>query len=311
MLHDESPPRNQPDASGVARITQHVEVVRDATAGLLVQARGCVVTTVAALAGLVTVAGPLGWLVAAPVVLSLAVFACLLPSLARRQRAVALADERTAERAGTVLAGMRDVVACGARAGRHAAVFDAIDGQAAAAVPLARASALRSLVISTGGFVPLLLVLAAGAGHGGARRADARARRSARSSTSPPRCSRRCAASPPRPRPSSCACWSHCDRLAEIADLAAPNGRATQIRRATDVVVRGLTFGWGARREPIVRDLDLALAPGEHLAVVGPSGIGKSTVAGLLTGMLDPGRGRGQPRRHAGAGGRPRRCGTG
>ncbi|MEC3976957.1 ABC transporter ATP-binding protein, partial [Amycolatopsis sp. H20-H5] len=55
VLHDGSPPRNTPDASGVARITQHVEVVRDATGGLLVQARAMLVTTIAALAGLFTV----------------------------------------------------------------------------------------------------------------------------------------------------------------------------------------------------------------------------------------------------------------
>jgi ATP-binding cassette subfamily C protein len=53
-----------------------------------------------------------------------------------------------------------------------------------------------------------------------------------------------------------------------------------------------LTFGWGAHAEPVVRELDLALPPGEHLAVVGPSGIGKSTLAGLLTGMLSPQEGR-------------------
>jgi ATP-binding cassette subfamily C protein len=42
----------------------------------------------------------------------------------------------------------------------------------------------------------------------------------------------------------------------------------------------------------VVRGLDLDLRPGEHLAVVGPSGIGKSTLAGLLTGMLTPQEGR-------------------
>jgi ATP-binding cassette subfamily C protein len=41
----------------------------------------------------------------------------------------------------------------------------------------------------------------------------------------------------------------------------------------------------------VVRDLDLEIGDGEHLAVVGPSGIGKSTLVALLAGTLRPQRG--------------------
>jgi ATP-binding cassette subfamily C protein len=40
-----------------------------------------------------------------------------------------------------------------------------------------------------------------------------------------------------------------------------------------------------------VRDLSLTVADGEHLAVVGPSGIGKSTLAGIISGVTVPDRG--------------------
>jgi ATP-binding cassette subfamily C protein len=58
-----------------------------------------------------------------------------------------------------------------------------------------------------------------------------------------------------------------------------------------DLVVRDLTFRYGAGAEPIVENLDLVLAEGDHLAVVGPSGAGKSTLAALIAGMLRPERG--------------------
>jgi ATP-binding cassette subfamily C protein len=58
-----------------------------------------------------------------------------------------------------------------------------------------------------------------------------------------------------------------------------------------DLELRRVTFAYSARGEPVLRDLDLAVPAGDHLAVVGPSGIGKSTLAALVAGMLRPGRG--------------------
>ncbi|MFE9773525.1 ATP-binding cassette domain-containing protein [Streptomyces sp. NPDC005931] len=60
-------------------------------------------------------------------------------------------------------------------------------------------------------------------------------------------------------------------------------------RRPTAAVeLLAVTLSYGARAEPVLDALDLRVAPGEHLAVVGPSGIGKSTLARLVAGMLAP-----------------------
>jgi ATP-binding cassette subfamily C protein len=52
--------------------------------------------------------------------------------------------------------------------------------------------------------------------------------------------------------------------------------------------LRNVTFSYGRHAEPVLRDLDLRLAEDDHLAVVGPSGIGKSTLAGIIAGLLTP-----------------------
>ncbi|QIM23233.1 ATP-binding cassette domain-containing protein [Phycicoccus sp. HDW14] len=52
------------------------------------------------------------------------------------------------------------------------------------------------------------------------------------------------------------------------------------------VEVRGLTWRPYGRREPVLRDVDLVLRPGERVLLVGPSGAGKSTLLRALTGLL-------------------------
>lgn len=72
----------------------------------------------------------------------------------------------------------------------------------------------------------------------------------------------------------------------------APHRRpGTRHPRPAAVELRGVGFAYGPRARPVLDGLDLVVEPGEHLAVVGPSGIGKSTLAALLAGLLEPGRG--------------------
>jgi ATP-binding cassette subfamily B protein len=52
------------------------------------------------------------------------------------------------------------------------------------------------------------------------------------------------------------------------------------------VEFRGLTFGYGG--EPVLKDIDLVVPAGTTVAIVGPTGCGKSTLVSLLPRLYDP-----------------------
>jgi ATP-binding cassette subfamily F protein uup len=65
---------------------------------------------------------------------------------------------------------------------------------------------------------------------------------------------------------------------------------ATERRTKRLLVAEGVGVSLGGR--PILRDVDLVLAPGTRLGLLGPNGSGKSTLVRLLTGALAPDAGR-------------------
>ncbi len=84
-------------------------------------------------------------------------------------------------------------------------------------------------------------------------------------------------------------------RVFELLDrkpsIASGGARPESTRGA--VRFEHVSFRYPARPDaPVLDDLDLALAPGEVVALVGPSGAGKSTVAALLARLYDPSAGR-------------------
>jgi subfamily B ATP-binding cassette protein MsbA len=70
-----------------------------------------------------------------------------------------------------------------------------------------------------------------------------------------------------------------------IADPAAP--RPLSRPPAGDVRLEGVSFRYQPDLPPALQDVDLRLAPGEIVALVGPSGAGKTTLAGLLPRFWD------------------------
>ncbi|MCP2250590.1 ABC transporter ATP-binding protein [Lentzea aerocolonigenes] len=283
---DDPSHRGTPDASAVAMITRHVEVVRDATAGVLIQARALLVTTVAALVGLATTATALIWLVVAPILLALVLFALMLPSLAKRQRDAVMADERTAEATGSVLSGLRDVAACHAETEALRDVADQVDQQARATVVVAWANSLRATVIAIGGFAPIVLLVAFAPPLVASGRLTTGAALAAvvylTNSVNP--------ALHGLARTTSTVVMRLMVALKRLQEAAprSTGDAGEAVPSNGEFVLRDVTFGWSPDAEPVVRGLSLDLRPGDHLAVVGPSGIGKSTMASLLTGLMPP-----------------------
>ncbi|PWK69494.1 ATP-binding cassette subfamily C protein [Streptomyces sp. CG 926] len=74
------------------------------------------------------------------------------------------------------------------------------------------------------------------------------------------------------------------DRLVGALVAAA----AADAPQPVTVEVSGLTFRYPDSEEPVVRDVDLTIAAGTSLALVGATGAGKSTLAALIAGIGTP-----------------------
>jgi thiol reductant ABC exporter CydD subunit len=85
------------------------------------------------------------------------------------------------------------------------------------------------------------------------------------------------------------------DRLLGLIDappLVASGTAIPPSPREAIVRLEGVGFTYPARPDSVLESVDLALAPGETVALVGPSGGGKSTIAALVLRLAEPSVGR-------------------
>ena len=88
----------------------------------------------------------------------------------------------------------------------------------------------------------------------------------------------------------------HLDRLADITGEPREQVGLVAARRVhahpPEIRVENLSFAYSPAETPIFRDVSFTIPAGGFVAIVGPSGAGKTTLARLLLGLLTPGAGR-------------------
>ncbi|MFI0712359.1 ATP-binding cassette domain-containing protein [Streptomyces inhibens] len=319
-------PAQAADSAVISRLTNQTEIARDSFAGLVLVARSFLFTAAGALLGLLSLAPQLLLIVVPPLVAGLLLFLATLRPMAARQRAFLEADEALSTRFGAVAEGLRDVVACGAQEQTAARAYGLIEDEARAARHLAGWSAVRCLALGLAGQLPILLLLVTapwllrqgvtagvvlGAltyltqsllpalhtlmnalGSAGTRLLVVLDRLTTDSGQEPATTAHfapTATHSAPTTTPTT-------PTTAHSAPTATPTTPAPAPVAPTPpngprVDLRAVTFAYGPGAQPVLHDLDLTVQPGEHLVVVGPSGIGKSTLTALIAGLLAPGHG--------------------
>lgn len=272
-----------PDRAATARLTRQVEVVRDTLAGLLTTVRGFVFSLAAAIAGLLVLAPVLAGLVAVPLALGLGLFAVLLPTLARRQLDVVRADEDLAATAEPMLRAHRDVVAAGTGDWAAGVVAEAVEAQRSAERAVGVAGALRGVCLAAGGWGPLLVLLAAspwlverGIGAGALLGAMVYVRQGL------------LPALHLLMRGLAGGGLRYGITLRRILSVPVPVESPVRAPERGLLRMRDVSFRYGPAAAPVLDRFDLDVSHGDHLVIVGASGIGKSTLAALMAGLRTP-----------------------
>ncbi len=312
------------DRAAVSRLTNQVEIARDSFAGVVLTLRSFVFTAAGALLGLLSLNPVLLVVVLPPLAGGLALFLATLRPMAAAQRRALATDEALGDHAARARAALRDLTACGTGPETERHGTDLVTDAAATARALAGWAAVRTAALGIAGHLPVLALLlavpwlrargvSAGAllgaftylvqsllpalhtlmaalGAAGARLLVVLDRimgpaptdtALTRPATIPPR--------PETPHPAGTLGAEDITAHGNVPRARPPGGGRPRSGRPTAAVeLRSVTLSYGARAEPVLDSLDLRVAPGEHLAVVGPSGIGKSTLTRLVAGVLAP-----------------------
>ncbi|WP_370144804.1 ABC transporter ATP-binding protein [Streptacidiphilus sp. EB129] len=282
-----------PDTTAVSRLTRQIETVRDCVAGQLLVIRHFAITAVFVILGAASLGTAFLPLIGIPLGAALLLFVLLMPLLATRQYALLAAEEEFAHLATENLTALRDVIACGAADRSGTVLDDSVSTQTRARYALAGIGTLRRLAVGVGAHLPAALIvidaarlvrhglppgavvgalayltlslepalrtLVQGIGASGLRLTVALDRLARTTSQAP-------AEQPPERPPA--------------VGARSPQGSGVDLDH--------VTFAYHPQAEPVVDALTLCLADGEHLALVGPSGTGKSTVANLVAALTTP-----------------------
>lgn len=81
----------------------------------------------------------------------------------------------------------------------------------------------------------------------------------------------------------------HLDRIADIALANPENSEGVRLDISKgNIDVEKLIFSYGEAAAPVLSDVTFSIQPGESVALVGPSGGGKTTLLKLLMGLMTP-----------------------
>ncbi|WP_084606629.1 peptidase domain-containing ABC transporter [Rhizobium sullae] len=84
----------------------------------------------------------------------------------------------------------------------------------------------------------------------------------------------------------------HLERLADIAledddrSFGASSVAVTELKGRIEL--KGVSYRYSSTDPPVLSDIDLVVDPGEHVAITGPSGTGKSTLLKVMLGLFEP-----------------------
>ncbi|MDU0289728.1 ABC transporter ATP-binding protein [Saccharothrix longispora] len=273
-------------AAATARITRQTETARHLAGSLLMVARTVVFSLAAVITGLALLV-PAVLLVTLPCLL---LGGCLLVPVTRSWRVrydhALTVEESLATTIGRTLDGLRDVLACAAVERAEATADAVLRAQVAARSRVAAVAAGRVAAFAVMARLPLLTLLVAAPAL------------LASGTTTPGALLGAATYLLVTVEPVTRTVIEVVGNLglefsAVLGRLAAhdrpvpppePPGR----RVHGDLVLDAVTFRHGPHSHPVLDRSSLRVTAGEHLAVVGPSGIGKSTLATLLAGIRRP-----------------------